>query len=65
VATAKAPCLGEPVTCTMPSFWGVAASATTSGTGVVEADRSKVLSPVTPAAGLAFVQAKSSATAVG
>jgi len=65
VATAKAPEPEVPVMCRMPSFIAVAASATISGTGVVEADNSKLLSPVMLGAALTPVHAKPSTTLVG
>lgn len=65
VATANSPLLGVPVTCTMPSFCMVAARTTTSGVGVVDADSSSVLSPVTTGAGAALLQLKLTATLVG
>ena len=46
VATAKAFEPVVPVMCRMPSFCAVAASAMMSGTGVVEAEKKKVLRPV-------------------
>ena len=45
VATAKALDPELPGMCRMPSLLAVAASATMSGTGVAEADSSKVLTP--------------------
>src|SRR5271170_6553088 len=65
VATAKAFEPVVPVMCRMPSFCAVAASATTSGTGVAEPDSSKVLSPVLLGAALTPVQSKPSATVAG
>jgi hypothetical protein len=65
VATAKA---FEPVVlemCKMPSFWAVAASATTSDTGVDEADSSNVLRPVVLGAALTPVQSNPSITTAG
>jgi len=49
----------------MPSFVEVAAKATASGIGVVEAERCRVLTPTLLGAGLAFVQSKLRATSVG
>lgn len=65
VATAKAFEPVVPVMCRMPSFCAVATSATTSGTAVVEAESSNVLSPeLTGAAGL-LTQAAVMAMSVG
>ena len=50
---------------TMPSFSRVPASATMSGTGVSEADRRSVLSPVWTGAGTVFAQRKLNCTSVG
>ena len=65
VATAKAFEPVVPVMCRMPSLLAVAASATMSGTGIAEADRSKVLRPVSLGAALTPVQSKPSVMVVG
>jgi hypothetical protein len=63
-ATAKNPVPLTPGMFTMPSLPTVAPSATTSGTGVVEAVRSKVLTPDMLRAGLVFSQSKVNRTSV-
>ncbi len=65
VATAKAFEPLVPVMCRIPSFIAVAANATISGTGVVEPDSSRVLSPVLLGAALTPVQSKPSIIVVG
>jgi hypothetical protein len=65
VATAKAPVPVVPGMFTMPGSGDVAARATMSGTGVEDAESSKVLVPVRVATGLVFDPAKFSATSVG
>jgi hypothetical protein len=65
VATAKAPAPPAPGTFKTPSLLVVAAKATMSGTGELEAEKSKVLSPGRIEAGLLFAQSKSNCTSVG
>src|SRR5262245_25857365 len=65
VATANAPVPLVPGILTTPgSDGGVAASATISGTEIVEAESSKVSSPVLTGAGSLFEQSKLSCTSV-
>src|SRR5689334_5679161 len=56
VATANTPVPVLPGTLTMPSLLMVAASATISGTGEVEADSSSVFSPITVPGASALAQ---------
>ena len=65
VATARVPAGVALLMLTMPSFIGVAASATISGVGDVDADNNSVLSPVVIDAGLVFEHSKFSRTSVG
>src|SRR5215510_13785773 len=65
VATANAPVPLAPGMFTMPSLVTVAANATTSGTGVADAERSRVLTPTVMGAGLALAQLKLRRTSVG
>src|SRR6266536_2578538 len=65
VATAKAPVPFVPGIFTMPSLVVVATKATMSGTGVADAESSKVFSPVLVGAGFVFPQAKLSCRSVG
>src|SRR5262245_60776709 len=66
VATANAPVPLVPGIFTMPgSGGGVAAKATMSGTGVVEADNNNVFSPVWIGAGSLFAHSKLNCTSVG
>ena len=65
VATAKAPVPFVPGIFTMPSLVVVAAKATISGTGVVDAESKSVFNPELTGAGLLFVQSKLSCTSVG
>jgi hypothetical protein len=65
VATAKAFEPVVPLMCRIPSFCAVAANATVSGTGDVDADSSKVLRPVLLGGALTPVQSKPSITIVG
>ncbi len=62
VATANTPVLAK---FTIPSLFSVAANATMSGTGPVEAESNSVLSPTTPGAGKEFRQSKVNATSRG
>jgi len=59
VATAKAAEPVAPGTLTMPSLLIVAANATTSGIGVADAEKSRVLTPGIVETGAAFVPQKS------
>src|SRR5262249_60515157 len=65
VATAKAAAPVVPGTCTMPSFVEVAASTTTSGTGVEEAVNASVFTPAMIGAGGLFAHAKANCTSGG
>ncbi len=65
VATARAPAGVAPLMLTMPSFISVAASATISGVGDVDADNNSVLSLIAIDAGLVFEHSKFSRTSVG
>src|SRR5262245_5093902 len=65
VATANTPVPFAPGIFTMPSPLGVAARATMSGVGVVDADSSSVLRPTITAADPVFAQLKLNATSVG
>ena len=65
VATANAPVPFAPGMFTIPSLVVVAANATMSGTGIVEAENRSVFSPELTGAGLLFVQSKLSCTSVG
>lgn len=65
VATAKAPVPFVPGIFAMPSLVDVAANATMSGTGVAEAERSTVLSPVLIGAGKVLAQSKLICASVG
>src|SRR5262245_54424598 len=58
VATAKTPVPLVPAIFTMPSLFGVAASATMSGTGVEDAERITVSRPGKTGAGGEFAQVK-------
>src|SRR5205823_3645884 len=63
VATANGDCAA--VTCRMPSFLMVAASATTSGVGVVDPESSRLLSPILIGAGDVLMQEKVNGRSVG
>src|SRR5262245_4777679 len=65
VATAKAPVPLEPGMLTIPSLVAVAPKATMSGTGVADAERSRLFSPTVIGAGLELAQLKLSHTSVG
>jgi hypothetical protein len=65
VATANAPVPVAPGIFTMPSLVDVTANATTSGTGVAEAESRSVFSPMVMGAGSVFVQSKLNCTSVG
>jgi hypothetical protein len=58
VATAKAPVPLVPGMLTIPSLFCVAAKATMSGTGVVEAESKSVFRPVIIGAGFVLKQSK-------
>ena len=64
VATAKAFAPELPGKSTMPSPVGVAARATISGTGVLEADSNSVFKPTVTGAGFVLKQSKVSCTSV-
>src|SRR6516164_5398288 len=64
VATAKTPVPVVPGIWTIPSFFSVALRATTSGTGAVEAESSRVLRPETTGAAIALAQKKFNGTSV-
>src|SRR5262252_5942284 len=63
-ATEKIPVPVVPGILTIPSFFNVALMATMSGTGVVEADSSRVLRPETTGAAIALAQKKFNGTSV-
>src|SRR5215813_14893286 len=65
VATAKAPVPFVPGILAIPSLVGVATNAKMSGTGVVEAERSTVLSPVLIGAGKVLAQSKFIRVSIG
>src|SRR5262245_46810473 len=65
VATAKTPVPLVPGIFTIPSLANVADSATMSGTGVSEAENSKVLSPATIETRFVFAQTNPSSRLVG
>src|SRR5262245_11739720 len=65
VATANAPVPVRPGMFTMPFCLGVAASATMSGPGFVDAESRNVLTPEMTTAGFVFVHLKLSCTSVG
>src|SRR5215471_20201718 len=65
VATANGAAPVGPGTCTMPSFVKVAAKATMSGTGLVEAESSRVLMPARGATAVALLAEKVKAVSVG
>src|SRR5262249_27100705 len=64
-ATEKMPVPVVPGILTIPSFFSVALMATMSGTGVVEAESSRVLRPDTIGAAVALAQTKFNRTSVG
>ena len=64
VATAKTPVPVLPGILTIPSLFSVALRATMSGTGVVEAESSKVLRPETTDAAIALAQKNFNGTSV-
>ena len=65
VATANTPVPLVPGIFTIPSFVGVAASATMSGVGVAEAENSKVLIPTSVPTGVVLVPANVNSVSVG
>ena len=65
VATAKAAVPVDPGMWRMPSLLAVAASATMSGTGVADADSSRVLTPEIVGAGSVLVLVNPSLISVG
>jgi hypothetical protein len=65
VATAKAPVPFVPGMFAIPSLVSVAANATMSGTGLEEAERTSVFSPVLMGAGLLLSQSKLNCMSVG